>query len=222
MTGYFKVYLYLFAVILTGLLFSCSHGKPNPRVSQTPIVPQPPGRQFDKEPYKKYIPQQTLLSYVNQSNTIEPNHDAGPPFNKLNYNKVIAYDYDGVGGDGEDIYEIIENNKLIDRINKQQQLSQQQVNDLTNCLGAKSTYGHTYAFCFEPNFGVVFYNGTKIVAGVSIALGCNYLRSSIPIPATWADSISIGKNYKYPAEGFSKKGNKNLLGLAKKLQFTPW
>ena len=165
-----------------------------------------------------YLSQDTLISFLYRCKIINANKQAHRPFKKLKYNKVIAYDYDGV--DGEHAFRIVENNKLVARIKRQQQLNQKQVDDLTNWLGAISTYGGTYAFCFEPHLGIVFYYNNKITANISIAIGCNFLDSSVPIPATNAKSIEISKGHTYPAKGFSEVGSKKLITLAKELNFS--
>jgi hypothetical protein len=165
-----------------------------------------------------YLSQDTLTSFLYRCKIINANKRARLPFNKFKYDKVIAYDYDGV--DGEHVFRIVENNKLVLKIKQQQQLNQKQVDDLTNWLGAISTYGGTYAFCFEPHFGIVFYYNNKIIANISISMGCNFLDSSVPIPATKATSIEISKDYKYPAKGFSKIGSQRFILLAKDLNFS--
>jgi hypothetical protein len=165
-----------------------------------------------------YLPLDTLASFLYKCKIIKANKRAGSPFNKLKYNKVIAYNYDGV--DGEDVFKIVDDNKLVARVKQQRQLNQKQVDDLTQWLGAISTYGDTYAFCFEPRLGIVFYNNDKITAHISISINCNFLESSVPIPATTAKSIEISNDYKYPAKGFSKMGSQRLISLAKDLNLS--
>ena len=91
--------------------------------------------------------------------------------------------------------------------------------NLTNWLGTISTYGGTYAFCFEPHLGIVFYYNNKIITNISISIECNFLDSSVPIQATQAKSIQISKDYKYPAKGFSKTGSQEIASLANDLNF---
>jgi len=99
-------------------------------------------------------------------------------FAAIDYDKVIAYSYNGEGGN-----EIINSNgKLADRIKKQTQLDRSQIIRLTNFLCDRSTYGGETAACFDPHFGIVFYRANEPKAYVSICLDCNYLVSSIKIP----------------------------------------
>ena len=197
-----------FLLLLALTLIRCSNNKERSEVAADASI---------KTASVPYISQHSLTSFLHLCKTIIPNKGAKKPFNKLRYDKVIAYDYDGANG--EHIFEIVESGKLVSRIKKQVQLSQIQVDDLTNLLGAPSTYGRGYAFCYEPHFGIVFYLDNKITAHISIAIGCNRLRSSIPILATSKNFIRIGKGYKYPAEGFSEMGSQKLVSLCKDLKF---
>ncbi|HEY4325894.1 MAG TPA: hypothetical protein VGN20_18025 [Mucilaginibacter sp.] len=166
----------------------------------------------------KYISQDALTAFVKEGFIVVSNKKANRPFNLLHYNKVIAYDYDSENGESN--LNIVENNRLVLKIKKQKQLNQKQVDQLTDLLGSNSTYGNTYAFCFVPHLGIVFYYNDKIIMSVSISIGCNFLNSSVPIPATKAKYIEIDKDYKYPAEGFSKKGRLRFILLAKDLKFS--
>jgi hypothetical protein len=121
-------------------------------------------------------------------------------FASVDYDKVIAYSYDGEG----DIEIIDEKGKLADKINKQVELNDAQTIRLTNTLCSKSTYGGDIAACFDPHFGVVFYKANNPVVYVSICLDCNYLVSSIKIPGEG---------------GFSNDGIKKIVDFEKELKF---
>lgn len=153
-----------------------------------------------------------------KTNEICINKNANRPFNKLDYNKVIAYDYEG--GKGEGVIDIVTNEKLAPTVKQHKNLTQQQVDDLTNYLGANSTYGGGKAFCFDPHLGIVFYKDNNVVAHVSICLECNYLHSSIKIPATEVTKIKISDDYEYFADGFSKLGRQKINSLCRQLNFT--
>ncbi|MBE9597981.1 hypothetical protein [Pedobacter sp. MC2016-24] len=164
----------------------------------------------------KGISQDSLLSYLKTTENIVVNKNAKLPFRRLRYNKIIAYEYEGTIG--ERVIGIAEKSKLATTIKQQKALNQDEANKLTFLLGANSTYGNTYAMCFNPHLGVVFFYNNKIVYHASICLNCNRLRSSITIPATRAKYIGIGDDYKYPAEGFSKSGSQKLVDLFKELR----
>jgi len=161
---------------------------------------------------------------VTKSQSVKPiyvskNPNACNPFNKIDYDRVIAYDY---GREGEDSYlQIVDKKGNLDAtVIQQKDLTQQQVDDITNYLGKKETYGETPAWCFKPHMGIVFYNGQKIIAHISICLECNLLKSSIEIPATSFAKMNEGAKNEYPLEGFSKEGRTKLNALCKELQFS--
>jgi hypothetical protein len=156
--------------------------------------------------------------FISQAKEINVSKKANRPFNKLDFNKVIAYDY--AGGKGEGVIDIITDGKLAQTVIQQKELTQEEVDGLTNYLGANSTYGGNKAFCFDPHLGIVFYKGNKVVAHLSICLECNYLSSSIKIPAKEVKKIKIGDDYEYPAEGFSKLGRQKINSLCKQLNFS--
>jgi hypothetical protein len=209
--------LFLF-LMLSSVFAGCSNNKSQSKlvIDTTEHISKNPKSSI--KAITSFILRDSLISFLNRCKIVSVNKQASIPFNKLKYNKVIAYNYDGV--DGEHVFRIVENNKLILKIKQQRQLNQKQVDDLTNWLGAISTYGGTYAFCFEPNLGIVFYYNNKIAANISISTGCNFLDSSVPISATKAKTIEISKDHKYPAKGFSKIGNERLISLAKDLNLS--
>ena len=121
-------------------------------------------------------------------------------FATVDYNKVVAYSYDGEG----DIEIIDKKGKFANKIKKQVEISKAQTIKLTNTLCNKSTYGGDIAACFDPHFGVVFYKKNKTIAHVSICLDCNYLVSSIKLPNDG---------------GFSDEGIKKIIDFEKELKF---
>ena len=206
----------LIGLVLTWVSTGCSNSD-NKTSDKTTIditkVPPPPGRSTVVT-----INEDSSNLFLSQTKEISASKKANRPFNKLVYNKVIAYDYEG--GKGEGVIEIITDGKIAPTVKKQKELTQEQVDGLTNYLGANSTYGGTKAFCFDPHLGIVFYKDSKVVAHVSICLECNYLSSSIKIPATEVNKIKIGDDYEYPAEGFSKSGRQKINSLCKQLTFS--
>lgn len=180
----------------------------------------------DNEPEVKieiertYLSQQELNSYLTDStNLVTPNVLAPPPFNDIEYDKVVAYDFDS--GDGTGAITILnKQNNLATTIKRQQALNQIQVNELTNLLGSKTTYGDSPSFCFVPRLGIVFYKKNKAVLILDICLECNRLRSSLTIPATKAVQFEHDDETKYPAEGFSETGRDRLSTICSELQFS--
>lgn len=137
------------------------------------------------------------------------------PFEKLDYDKVIAYEYQGEGG------LLIENclNKKKEKIYKKITLTEKQTEKLETILISEKSYGNATMSCFDPHFGVVYYLKEKIVGTVSICLECNSLISSEKIPATELKMIKISDDYSYPAKGFSKIARKNIYNYCKEIGF---
>ena len=123
-------------------------------------------------------------------------------FATLDYDKTVAYNYNGQG----DI-EIIdkETGQLAKKIRKQVVLDSAQILKITNDLCDKSSYGGDVASCFDPHLGIVFYKTDKPVAYISICLDCNYLISSIKIPNS--------------ESGFSDNGIKRILEFERKIGY---
>lgn len=140
------------------------------------------------------------------------------PFNKLNYDKVIAYEYQGEGGL---LIEICLKEEK-DKINKTKTLTNKQTEKLETILTSEKGYGNTTMACFDPHFAVIYYLNEKIVGTISICLDCNYLISSEKIPATELKMIEISDDYSYPAKGFSKNTRKEIYEYIKGIGFTKY
>ena len=143
---------------------------------------------------------------------------SGNPFLLLNFDKVVAYDYEGRRG--EEILDIIDSSGILaNTVTKERILTRNQIDRVTYLLGDNSTYGEAYADCFDPHLGLLFFNVNKVVASLDICLECNRLYSSIKIPATYYKHIQTGNDYEYPAEGFSKIGRQKINSLCKEFRF---
>ncbi len=140
------------------------------------------------------------------------------PFEKLKYNKVVAYEYQG---NAELLIErCLEEEK--EKINKTRTLTNDEIRRFENIITAKTSYGNTTMSCFDPHFAVVYYLEEKIVGAVSICLDCNYLISSEKIPATELKMIKISDDYSYPAKGFSKGTRREIHDYIEELGFTKY
>jgi len=136
----------------------------------------------------------------NNNQTANNMPSAANVFSKLDYDKVIAYDYNGEG----DIEIIDEKTKhLASKIRKQKILNKTQILKITNDLCDGSSYGGDVAACFDPHLGIVFFKKDIPIAYVSICLDCNYLVSSIKIPKS--------------DNGFSDKGVKRIIDFEKEI-----
>ena len=140
------------------------------------------------------------------------------PFDKLNFDKVVAYEFQG---NGELLIERCLK-KQKDKINKTFELSKKQINNLEQILTSKESFGNSTFSCFDPHFAVVYYKSNKIIGSINICLECNYLISSEKIPATELKWIKISDDYSYPAKGFSKKTRKEIYNFCKIIGFNKY
>jgi hypothetical protein len=139
-------------------------------------------------------------------------------FDTLKYNKVIAFDFDG---SEESHSEILKKLKFYDsQITQFKPLSQIQIEKIINLLSLSSSYGDVTAACFNPHFGMVFYNNNKPVFQINICLECNYLESTNTIPASTSHKRMLDKNIEITDNGFSKNCRKNIDLLLQQLNFS--
>lgn len=165
----------------------------------------------------KYLSLQELTDYVKSSKTISKSKKYNFPFDTLRFNKIIAYSYDG---SAEETTSVIDrNNKFIPSISKQKVLSQSQADNILAKLTKKSTYGEATAACFIPHFSLVLFNDDRVVAVIDVCLDCNYLNSSIDIPAQTSVKVNKGTPEEYALIGFTKSGRKTIIDLCKELHF---
>jgi hypothetical protein len=192
------------------LLYSCSHSNDSSsstNKASTVAKKESPKVNQNKVHFEMGKPVFKTLSKKNSN-----------PFLSLNFNKAIAYDYEG--GKGEGVIEIIDSNGVLaPTVTKSRELTIKQKNLVTHLFGSNSTYGEGYAACFEPHLGILFFYNDKVVAYLSICLECNYLSSSFLIPATSFKKIKVSDDFEYSAEGFSKIGRRKINSLCKELNF---
>lgn len=145
------------------------------------------------------------------------------PFDKLQYDKVVAYDYDGqverpiVTEKGE----LVKFDGRHGAIFMTKELTKKQISEFNQITGDTATYGGIPASCFDPHLGIVYYMKNKIVGHISICFGCNFLQASIEIPATnFKKYIVQGDTpMELTAYGFSKLGATKLSNFCKSLGF---
>ena len=137
------------------------------------------------------------------------------PFAELIYDKVVAYEYQGEGG--LEIEACLKDEK--EKISNTIELNNLQVEELEEILTSDKSYGTTTAACFDPHMAIVYYSDDKILASVSICLDCNYLVSTLDIPATKMKYIKVNDEYSYPAKGFSPEARKGIHNFCKQIGF---
>jgi hypothetical protein len=165
----------------------------------------------------KYVSQDRLKEYVQLSPSTVINNPEAKPFDSIRFDKVIAYDYDGTDEAGPGIIDSAGN--FDPRIKAQRALDAGQVNFISSCLGSKQTYGAGTAPCFRPGMAIVFFQNIQPVMKIEICLDCNFLESSVRIPAKYGKKTKI-EGSEIELTGFSKEGRKCIIDLAKQLSFS--
>jgi len=166
----------------------------------------------------KTLKEKILVDYITWAKSIKPNSKNGQPFDKLDYDKLIAYDFAG----SEEPYPAVISRlgKFVPVVLGQQFLSQEQADKILSTLTKKSTYGEATAACFQPHFALVFYKDNKPINQINICLDCNYLISDISIPAETHKKVNAGTKDEYAITGFTNIGKKAIIDLCKELKFT--
>lgn len=129
------------------------------------------------EPVKKYISHDSINRFIARIKDTVSVPKSGKPFNSLKFNRVVAFEFFG----GHEQYFVIKNrNQYVEKI---KELTQNQVNELSQLFSNKKSYGNVTAACFDPHLCICFFNNTTCVMEISICMSCNYLRSTVNIPA---------------------------------------
>ncbi|MDQ8005488.1 MAG: hypothetical protein REI64_11865 [Pedobacter sp.] len=169
------------------------------------------------KPLSRFLSLKELNDYAAKAELIEPNARIGKPFGKLNYNKVIAYDFEG---SGEPYPSIIDTKgRFVPVVVKQMALTQRQIDVLLSTLAKKSSYGENTAFCFEPHFAIVFFKDDKVVNQINVCRNCNRLHSTIEIPAQSHKKVNKGTEDEYALVGLTDAGWKAIVDLSTELSF---
>ncbi len=142
-----------------------------------------------------------LLTVVNLTICAQNN-----PFEKLKYDKVIAYEFNGNGM--RTIDRVLIGDR--ERLENQTTLDSTQIEKFENIISEGDAYGRSTAACFDPHFAVIYYLGDSIVAQVDVCLMCNYLISSEKIASVYQYMMDEGTEFERPLKGFSKSTRKAL------------
>ncbi len=135
-------------------------------------------------------------------------------FPNAEFSKVVAYDYDPQKG--ENIYDF-KKKELYHTIKKEQELSEEQINNLLAVLNDQNTYGGDVTRCFHPRLGVIFYDAQgKAKAQVSICFECNQHQASPSILAQQEAKAASAMSL----HGYSNEGRQKLIDFCKSLNFS--
>lgn len=210
-----------FASITTLSLFSCKekkvHSREKPMIHSSVKHWDPNAIKQEKSPYLNRL---ELGDYLKKAPKVIPTTSAGTPFDTLNYNQVVAYKYFNTGERNPRVYKK-QLNSLIDVIENQHAMNQSEADQFLRLISVRSTYGGMRMACFEPRLGIVFYKDGKYVDQISICMECNYMESSLLIPA-YEKQKKISESGEYNSDkdyGFSKKGRNGINQLLKGFKF---
>jgi hypothetical protein len=197
------------------LIFSCVACNPKDQESKninTDTIVKP-----DNVYNNKYISQDSIKSFILHQPVVSLPAFSAKPFDSIRFDKVIAYDFDG--SDKEESGIIDREGRFAPFIKEQRGLDPSQVSSIISCLSSKQSYGAGTAPCFRPGMAIVFFQNNSPVMTVDICLDCNFLESSLRIPAKYGKKIS-----RYGTEieltGFSTEGRRCIISLAGQLKFS--
>lgn len=197
-----KIVRSFLCILFINILFCCSDGKHQEKIHIQ---------------NSKYLSQIQLSSFVNQTKSYElAQKQFEVPFKNLQFNKVIAYDFDG---DEEKYPTVIdEKTKLFNPVVlRQKELNSLQIENVISFLTNNKTYGEGTAACFIPHFAILFYQDNTLVYEVDICLDCNYLQATTKIPAAYTKKMELEDGIFIDLIGFSNKGKVEIINLCKEL-----
>lgn len=159
---------------------------------------------------QQFITQKDLFQFVKNTEAKLYGSLNKAPFDTLDFNKVIAYEFQG----NPERYSSIENESFVflsPVIYKQERLNERQVISLINLLTSKQTYGGQYSACFEPHQAFGFFKDTEIKYVIDMCMDCNRLETSGIFP------VKIPYKNNVPLLGFSDTGRSKIIELSKQL-----
>lgn len=209
----------LVSFALALLLFACQQ---NPITEAVDSAPSPssesPAAVSPKQASSKYLPKAELVAYPDQAPIIQLGKDFREPFDEIEFDRVIAYDYNDTMRPFRSIWDA-ERAAFAPTILQQKALSEAEVQTVIELLTSPKTYGEGTAACFDPRLAIIFYQGQEKTLVVDICLDCNYLQSSVAIPAQTRYVKDLGDGLSYPLKGFSRSAQKQIIELGKVLDF---
>lgn len=152
------------------------------------------------------------------------------PLDTLNFNEIIAYtiNYD-TAKKRRTHFQISQDPKKYDltpwRTSSKRIVDTTLFDSILLLFSDTSTYGDTYASCFEPRFVLQFKNNDKEVFRIIICEGCGFLISTLPIPSAYSNYFDSpyeedGKKviYRRYMKGFTAIGASKINRLCKTLK----
>lgn len=189
---------------------------PDTTVTSPVLVPETADGQ--NVPTSSYLSAKALADFPRQAATVANTARPESPFDSIVFDRVVAYDYNDNRRPFRSIWDA-EARRFVGTVLQQKALDADQTQQLINLLTSPASYGHGTAACFDPRLAFIFYKEEEKVMVVDICLDCNYLQSSIKIPAQWEKMKDLGEGFSYPLKGFSKTAQQAIVALCKSLDF---
>lgn len=169
------------------------------------------------EQFKKYLSQKKLYDFVQKSKPIKLSSTFPSPFDTLDFNKVIAYDFDGKEEGYANSIRKMNSNFFSDVVLRQRAVQEKEIQFLLDFLSDPKTYGEVTMACFEPHLGIVFFKDKQVKYVIDICMDCNYLISTSELPASVYKKMKMENGSEYGLNGFSSYGRNKIIELSKKL-----
>lgn len=157
----------------------------------------------------------TLFSLIKPTKLVANTHILPEPFGSLDFDRVVAIDYDG-----HNDLNIVRNKVKIGNgcCYGQRNLDGQQIGKICRMFSDSVSYRGWLAFCFEPRLALVFCKGAKVVAFMRICLSCNHMESTLDIPVSYKEGTKRWAGT-FRSLGFSPMVRNTLIALCEELHF---
>ena len=142
------------------------------------------------------------------------------PYAVLSYDSLVIYDFEWRSPEGKFRSIIDKEGNLPPTVRKAVTLSKQEATELSRRIGTKESYGQMTAACFDPHFGMVYYEGGKVKEYITICMACNYPEPSIPLPVRYLGDTDEEIEANYSKMGFSKSFRAYLFDMKRKYGFS--
>lgn len=157
----------------------------------------------------------TLFSLIKPTKLVSNTHILPEPFGSLDFDRVVAIDYDG-----RNYFNIIRNKVKIGNgcCYGQRNLTAKQIGKICRMFSDSASYRGWLALCFEPRLALVFCKGARVVAFMRICLSCNLMESTLDIPVSYKEGTKrLAGTFR--SLGFSPKARNILIGLCEEFHF---
>lgn len=159
----------------------------------------------------------SIVFFLNLLSTLS----IGQSYQELSYDSLVIYDFDWMGRGAKHRSIIDDGGNLPPTIKKSVKLAAKEAKELTARIESPESYDMGVAACFDPHFGMVYWENGKPKEYITICFSCNFPRGSLPIDRTRGKE-NMSEEERYKKSGFSKSFRKYLSELKQKYEFSHW